>query len=105
MSPCTICTRLGVPLTRHHLLPQCRQNKPRFARHHTRQEGLERIALLCKACHSFVHSTLSEKELEQRYNTIEALLEHEEIRRFANWIRSKPPGYQLLSRKKSEPRG
>jgi hypothetical protein len=99
MPPCEVCGRLNTALTRHHLLPQSRHSKPRFSRHYTKQEGLTRIALLCKACHSFVHSVLSEKELAERYNTLELLLGHPEIAKFAQWIAPKPPGYQPLSRK------
>jgi 5-methylcytosine-specific restriction endonuclease McrA len=100
MPPCAICGRLDTALTRHHLLPQSRHNKPRFARNHSKEEGRNRIALLCKACHSFVHSLLSEKELEQSYNSIEALLAHPEIVKFANWLTTKPAGFQPLSRKR-----
>jgi hypothetical protein len=100
MPPCAICGREGLALTRHHLLPQCRQNKPRFQRRHSREEGLRRIALLCRACHSFVHSLLSEKELEQQYNTVNLLLSHPEVQRFSQWLSNKPAGYQPLSRKR-----
>ncbi len=90
---------MDTPLTRHHLLPQSRHDKPRFARHFTREEGRSRIALLCKACHSFIHSIFTEKELEQNYNTLEALVAHPEVGRFAAWLAKKPPGFQPLSRR------
>ena len=96
---CELCRRPATPLTRHHLLPRSRHNKPRFERHFSRQEGRERIALLCRACHSCVHSVLTEKQLEQQYNTLEALRAHEEIARFTAWLASKPPGFQPLSRR------
>jgi len=99
MPPCAICGRPDTPLTRHHLLPQSRHNKPRFTRNHTKEEGLTRIALLCKACHSFVHSVFSEKELEQSYNSIEALRSHTEVAKFATWLSTKSSGFQPLSRK------
>ena len=101
-APCALCHRLNTPLTRHHLLPQSRHNKPRFARRHTKQEGRTRIALLCKACHSHVHSILSEKQLEAEFHTIEALAAHPDIARFTQWIASKPPSFQPLSRKLRE---
>lgn len=104
MTPCAICEREGCELTRHHLLPQCRHRKPRFARSYTREEGLNRIALLCRACHSYIHSVLTEKELEAVYNTVEALRAHPEIERFRAWVGAKPPGYQPLSRKKKATR-
>lgn len=100
MSPCAICGRVGTQLTRHHLLPQCRHRKASFSRRYSRQEGLSRIVLLCEACHSYIHSMLSEKEMECSYNTIEALRQHPDIARFADWLATKPPGYQPLSRPK-----
>jgi hypothetical protein len=97
---CELCGRDGVKLTRHHLLPQCRQDKPRFRKFHTRQEGRERIALICSACHSAVHSIFTEKELELSFNTVESLKLHPELGRFLRWIAGKPPGFQPLSRKR-----
>jgi hypothetical protein len=98
---CELCLRQGTPLTRHHLLPQCRHNKGSFRRNFDRQEGLTRIAMLCTACHSCIHSVLSEKELESKYNTVESLREHPEIAKFAAWVGKKPAGFQPLSRKHS----
>jgi hypothetical protein len=100
MPPCAICGRAETDLTRHHLLPQCRHRKARFARLHSREEGLSSIALLCKACHSYIHSVLTEKEMELSFNTIEALRQHPDVARFAAWLANKPPGYQPLSRRK-----
>lgn len=94
---CELCRRVGAPLTRHHLLPQSRHNKPRFQRQFTKEDGKTRIAMLCKACHSCVHSVLSEKELEQGYNTLEALAGHTEVAKFVAWVAGKPAGFQPLS--------
>ncbi len=99
MESCEICQRREVPLTRHHLLPQSRHNKPRFRREFTRAEGRERIAMLCPACHSCVHSLLTEKQLERDYNTIDSLRAHPQIQAFAAWLATKPPGFQPLSRR------
>jgi len=52
---------------------------------------------LCGACHRQVHRTLTEKELEREYNTVEALLSHPEISRFVRWIERKPHG--VISRR------
>ena len=48
--------------------------------------------MLCSACHRKVHKTLTEKELEQDYNSIAALLKHPEIEKFVRWIENKPHG-------------
>ena len=42
------------------------------------------------ACHRQIHRTLTEKELEREYNTVEALLSHLGISRFVRWIERKP---------------
>lgn len=99
MPLCEICGRPDTPLTRHHLLPQSLHNKPRFARNHSKAEGQKRIALICKACHSFIHSLLTEKQLEQSYHNLEALRAHPEIAKFASWICTKPASFQPLSRR------
>jgi hypothetical protein len=41
---------------------------------------------------------LSEKELERDWNTVERLLEHPEIKKFALWIKGKPKGFKPLSK-------
>lgn len=44
-------------------------------------------------CHSKIHHTFSEKELEETYHTWEALRSHPEIEKFVAWIRKKAPEY------------
>jgi hypothetical protein len=38
------------------------------------------------------HATIDNKELERRYNTLETLAAHPEIRKFVGWIGNKPHG-------------
>lgn len=99
-SPCALCGRRVDQLTRHHLIPRTRhksrQNKKRFSR----TEVKERIALLCRPCHKYIHAVLSEKELETEYNTIEALQAHPDIRKFIAWIRRQPVNRSIRVRKK-----
>ena len=91
---CELCRRAGVALTRHHLIPQARhairRNKKVFARDDVR----DRIAMLCRPCHSNVHACLGLKELERDYNTIEALAAHPMVARFSRWIAGKPPDFR-----------
>lgn len=49
-------------------------------------------ANLCRACHSCVHSNHSNKELAERYNSIEKLLKDERIRKFCKWQNKQKPG-------------
>ena len=56
------------------------------------RNGQDTVALH-RICHAAIHATLSEKELERQYNTIERLREHPQLRRFIVWVRRKPPEF------------
>ena len=54
-------------------------------------------ATLCRDCHRAIHATFSNKELEQRYNTPEALLAHEAFGKLIAFI-AKHSGLKLPSK-------
>jgi len=87
---CELCGRCGLKLTKHHLIPRKRHRQTSVRRKYSRQDRHTRIALLCRPCHSTVHAHLSEKELEQAYNTVPALAGHAEIARFVDWVKRQP---------------
>src|SRR5918911_5259454 len=89
---CDLCGRLVRELTRHHLIPRSRHKNKRNKRAFDRREIHNRIALICRPCHRNIHATLSTKELEREYNTLEALAAHPGIRRLTNWVKDKPHG-------------
>lgn len=79
-----ICPLCGRPIPEdqrdeHHLVPKCR--------------GGRKTQTLHRICHRQIHALFSESELEKRYSTVDALLEHEEIRKFVAWVARKPPGF------------
>lgn len=74
LSKCPLCEREQVPLSDHHLIPQCRGG-----------QGGEK-AQICTSCHEAVHQTFSNKELESTYNTVDALLGHEVFARTVRFI-------------------
>ena len=88
---CGLCGRVVERRTRHHLIPRSRHTNKRVKRSFSREE-LHRTVPLCGACHRQIHRTLTEKELERDYNTVEALLSHPVISRFVQWIERKPHG-------------
>ena len=88
---CELCGRTVDRRTRHHLIPRSRHTNKRVKRSFSREE-LQRTVPLCGACHRQVHRTLTEKELEREYNTVEALLSHPGISRFVRWVERKPHG-------------
>lgn len=83
---CELCQRTGLRLTRHHLIPRKRHRRRSCQERFDREEMTTRIAMLCQPCHSTVHATLSEAELEAAYNTLEDLAQHPEIAKFVNWV-------------------
>ena len=80
---CEMCER-EAPLTRHHLFPKSEWK--RFERRRPpgcEERDLRECAMVCRPCHSAVHAFASERELGERFNTIEALLEQEPVAKFA----------------------
>jgi len=60
----------------HHLVPKSKGGR------HT--EYLHRI------CHRQIHALFTETELAKQFNSVEALLAHPGIQRFAAWVKTKP---------------
>ncbi len=89
---CELCGRQVREVTRHHLIPRTRHKNKRNKRTFDRTEVKTRIALLCRPCHKNLHVLFTEKELEQDFNTLETLRAHPEVRKFTQWIRTRPDG-------------
>jgi hypothetical protein len=78
---CPLCDR-EIPADQkdeHHLVP--------------RLKGGRETKFLHRICHRQIHALFTEAELARRYNTVEALLENEEIQKFVRWVKTKPPGF------------
>lgn len=91
---CELCGRRVRSVTRHHLVPRSRAKKVRKRRKKYRRDRreLERTVSLCGPCHRNVHASLSNGDLEKGYDSVEALREHPGVRKFSEWIRTKPHG-------------
>jgi hypothetical protein len=89
---CAICGREET-LTRHHLVPRMRHHNKRNKRTFDRKAVKVTVGI-CRPCHSQIHAVLSEKELERGYHTVEALLAHPEVAKFAGWMATKPRGFK-----------
>ena len=80
---CPLCNRcLGDKNTsKHHLIPRSKggKNSKKIWLHHI--------------CHQKIHSLFTEKELKHNFNTIEKLLENEEIIKFVKWVYNKDPSF------------
>lgn len=96
---CALCGRTDIRTTRHHLVPRMRHRQKRTRRAFTREQRQQTVDL-CVPCHGHIHAVLTEKQLADEYHTLEALRRHEEVRRFAEWIASKPVGLRVQTRRK-----
>ena len=77
---CLICHRpLNKSWDEHHLIPKTFKGKETIRIH--------------KICHNKIHSVFTERELYQRYHTVERLLENEYIKKFVKWIKNKDPDF------------
>ncbi len=86
--PCELCGREGQELTFHHLIPRHVHKKPRFRDRFGIAEMRSRGLWVCHACHSGIHDLIpDEKVLGWDYNTREALMDHEGIKKHVDWVR------------------
>jgi len=80
MDNCPLCGRkLDKSANEHHLVPKSKKGSDTITLH--------------QICHNKIHSLIGEKELASYYNTIERLLEHEDIQNFVKWVQRKPIDY------------
>lgn len=75
--PCPLCGRPNFHPSDHHLVPKSRGGKV--------------TKTICRDCHKAVHSLFTNKQLEKTYNTVEALLGHEEFRKMVGFLRKQDP--------------
>ena len=85
---CELCGRNTVPLTEHHLIPRARHNKQLKKKYD--KEFLNKVAMLCRACHSQIHDLFTEKELERKYSTIALLKADQRVIDWIEWVRKRP---------------
>jgi len=93
---CELCQRAAA-LTKHHLIPRSLHNKPRYQKRHSRKERLTAIVCLCHPCHKHIHRLYSERELADRFASLEALLGDDDIHAFVAWLATKPAGFKPKS--------
>jgi len=82
---CEICDRDWIPLTYHHLIPRSTHDRVLKRGWHEEWE-LNRVAWLCRACHSFVHRLASNEELAKDWHTVDLLMERDDVQSWAQWV-------------------
>lgn len=95
---CELCEREVEYLTRHHLIPRTRHKV------YKRLKGfdvsiLHRVVMICSPCHRNIHALLTEREMEREFNTIEKLRSHPEVGKYVEWIRNRPEGTTVPTRR------
>jgi hypothetical protein len=84
---CWLCARpMGEIVEWHHPIPKSRGGKAKEPVH--------------PICHRTIHANFTNSDLEKRYASADALLGHEEIGRFVNWIANKPPDFNAPTKKR-----
>ncbi|WP_114394751.1 HNH endonuclease signature motif containing protein [Oleisolibacter albus] len=82
LGPCPLCgrpMRAGPSVEDHHLVPK--------------SQGGTVTVPLHRVCHRKIHAELNERELRDRYATVEALRAHPAIADFIRWVANKPPEF------------
>lgn len=82
---CEICEREHLPLTYHHLIPRAMHAKAVKRGWHQEWE-LNKVAWLCRACHSFVHKIEGNEVLAREFYSVELLIEREDVQKWAGWV-------------------
>jgi 5-methylcytosine-specific restriction endonuclease McrA len=84
-SACELCERSHIPLTYHHLIPRAVHAKVIKRGWHEEWE-LNKVAWLCRACHSFIHRVCAHEELARDFDTVEKLIDREDVQGFVKWV-------------------
>lgn len=91
---CPICQRemiAGKSIDEHHLIPKT-------------FKGTETVTVH-KVCHRKLHTVFTEREMKNHYNTVELLIEHEEIKKFVKWVSKKEPEFYSGSKDTTSKKG
>lgn len=85
---CPVCKRLTPPnlIEKHHLIPKSKKGKE--------------TASVCVSCGDMLHKIFSLKEMRDNYNTIDKILEHEDIIKWVKWISKKPNDFSICMKSK-----
>lgn len=91
---CELCGRDAYDITEHHLIPRTTHRLKRVKTKHTREEQCYTIDV-CQPCHKAVHTFWKEKELADDFNTIEAILADERMKKHVEWARKQRPDLRM----------
>ena len=96
MDICKLCGRELTSETQslHHLYPKEVKQRKKIKNKEKRNKHI----MVHLACHRKIHSLFSNRELFRYYNTIERILENEDIQNFIKFIKNKPLDFDAPSK-------
>ena len=71
-------------ISEHHLIPK--------------SKGGKETITICLDCHNSIHSFFTNKELEDKYNTIKKLLSYERFSKHIRWLSKQNPNKRYKSK-------
>jgi hypothetical protein len=86
-----MCERV-TPLTRHHLFPTSEHDFIKKRNLCPPDRSLHEVAAVCRPCHTAIHGFADERTLGESYNTVESLLEVDQLRKFAKYMAKRKGG-------------
>ena len=90
MAICVMCEREVPEIMVHHLVPKTTHKNKRVRKMFPTKEERSATIDTCRDCHKTIHAHVKEKKLALEYYSLELLMQHEGIRKFVDWIRTKP---------------
>ncbi|KAE9007350.1 hypothetical protein PR003_g16665 [Phytophthora rubi] len=94
---CEMCER-PMNLTAHHVIPRVTHSK--YLRNGYTKEFLNTCIMICRQCHSKIHSVEDNKTLAREYNTLEKIMQHPKIIDWVAYARKQKT--RIKPRKKSK---
>jgi hypothetical protein len=85
---CPICERPNYHPSDHHMVPRSRGGKS--------------TETICQDCHKAIHACFTNKELEETFHTVEALLTNEMFAGMVKFIAKQDPGGKVTTRKSKD---
>ncbi len=76
--PCPVCERPNHHPSDHHMVPRSRGGKA--------------TTTICRDCHSAIHATFTNRELDDEFHTVDALLAHPTFAQTIAFIAKQDPG-------------
>lgn len=90
MYNCPLCQRVVPKVSDHHLIPKSRGG--------TSEDTIP----ICLDCHNSIHKFFTNKELEKQYNSVEALLSHEQFNKHIKWLAKQNPQRRYKTKQKKK---